>query len=128
MTLGVSYQVEQLGARPVAAAVDDDGFVRADNGRPPFKRLAPLREILAESIGAGVGTKKVRVLYDRLVERFGTELATLMDAPISEIDFATDERTAEGIDRARRGAVEVEPGYDGVYGKLQIWPEVRKGG
>ena len=128
MTLGVSYQVEQLGGRPVAAAVDDDGFVRADNGRPPFKRLAPLREILAESIGAGVGTKKVRVLYDRLVERFGTELAALMDAPISEIDFATDERTAEGIDRARRGAVEVEPGYDGVYGKLQIWPEVRKGG
>ena len=128
MTLGVSYRMEQLGGRLVDARVGDDGFVRADNGRPPFKRLAPLREILAESIGAGVGTKKVRVLYDRLVERFGTELATLMDAPISEIDFATDERTAEGIDRARRGAVQVQPGYDGVYGKLQIWPEVRKDG
>lgn len=128
MTLGVSYRVEQLGGRTVDTRLDDDGFVRADNGRPPFKRLAPLREILSESIGVGVGTKKVRVLYDRLIGRFGSELAVLMDAPISEIDFASDERTAEGIDLARRGALQVDPGYDGVYGKIQVWPEVREVG
>ena len=33
------------------------------------------------------------------------------------------ERIAEGIARMRAGDVAVEPGYDGVYGTVRIWPD-----
>lgn len=120
ITVGVSYRVEELGGRQVETWVGDDGLVYGDAGRPPFKSLVPLREVLSESLGVGVRTKTVAKVYERLIERFGAELAVLMDAPIAEIDFASDERTAEGIERVRRGDIFIEPGYDGVYGTVRV--------
>ena len=120
ITVGVSYRVEELGGRHVGTWVGDDGLVHGDTGRPPFKSLVPLREVLSESLGVGVKTKTVARVYDRLIERFGTELAVLLEASIVEIDFASDERTAEGIDRVRRGDIFIEPGYDGVYGTVRV--------
>ena len=123
ITVGVSYQVEELGGRQVETWVGDDGLMHGETGRPPFKSLVPLREILSESLGVGVKTKRVARLYERLLDRFGTELAVLMEASIAEIDFASDERTAEGIDRVRRREIRIEPGYDGVYGTVRVWEE-----
>ena len=123
ITVGVSYQVEELGGRQVDTWVGDDGLTHGETGRPPFKSLVPLREILSESLGVGVKTKRVARLYERLLDRFGTELAVLMEASIAEIDFVSDERTAEGIDRVRRGEIRIEPGYDGVYGTVRVWGE-----
>ena len=121
ITVGVSYRVEELGGRHVDTWIGDDGLVHGDTGRPPFKSLVPLREVLSESLGVGPRTKKVGRVYERLIERFGTEMSVLMETPIAEIDFASDERTAEGIDRVRRGDIFIEPGYDGVYGKVRVW-------
>ena len=123
ITVGVSYRVEELGGRQVETWVGDDGLMHGETGRPPFKSLVPLREILSESLGVGVKTKRVARLYERLLDRFGTELAVLMEASIAEIDFVSDERTAEGIDRVRRGEIRIEPGYDGVYGTVRVWEE-----
>lgn len=127
ITVGVSYRVEELGGRQVDTWVGDDGLIHGETGRPPFKSLVPLREILSESLGVGPRTKKVGTVYERLTERFGTELSVLMDAPIAEIDFASDERTAEGIERVRRGDILIEPGYDGVYGTVRVWDEEARG-
>ena len=123
MTVGVSYRVEELGGRQVETWVGDDGLTHGDTGRPPFKSLVPLREVLSESLGVGLRTKTVARAYGKLVEAFGTELSVLMDAPIEEIATASDERTAEGIDRVRRGDIFIEPGYDGVYGTVRVWCE-----
>ena len=54
ITVGVSYRVEELGGRQVETWVGDDGLVHGDTGRPPFKSLVPLREVLSESLGVGV--------------------------------------------------------------------------
>ena len=121
ITLGVSYRVEQLGGRQVDTWVGDDGLVHGDTGRPPFKSMVPLREILSESLGVGVKTKTVARAFARLIERFGTELSVLMEASIADIEIASDDRTAEGIDRVRRGDIFVDPGYDGVYGTVRVW-------
>ena len=121
ITVGVSYRVEELGGRQVETWVGDDGLVHGDTDRPPFKSLVPLREVLSESLGVGPRTKKVGRVYERLIERFGTEMSVLMEVSIAEIDFASDERTAEGIDRVRHGDIYIEPGYDGVYGKVRVW-------
>ncbi len=107
--------------------IGDDGFVHGETGRPPFKSLVPLREILSESLGAGANTKKVRTAYEQLTEHFGTERAVLMDAPVTEIGSVSAERTAEGIAKVRSGDIFIEPGYDGVYGKVKVWSQDSKG-
>ena len=121
ITVGVSYRVEELGGRQVDTWVGDDGLVYGEMGRPPFKSLVPLREVLSESLGVGVRTKAVARAYELLIECFGTELSVLMEAATSEIKSESDERTAEGIDRVRRGDISIEPGYDGVYGTVRVW-------
>ena len=128
ITVGVSYRVEQLGGSQVDSWVGEDGLVYGDTGRPPFKSLVPLREVLSESLGVGVRTKTVGRVYERLVESFGTELSILLDASIAEIGSVSDERTAEGIDRVRREDISIEPGYDGVYGTVRVWGEGTRGG
>ncbi|MCY4527687.1 MAG: endonuclease Q family protein [Chloroflexi bacterium] len=127
ITVGVSYRVKELGGRHVDTWVGDDGLVHGDTGRPPFKSMVPLREVLSESLGVGVGTKTVARMYERLIEALGTELTVLMDAPIAEIESVSNERTAEGIDRVRRGDIFIEPGYDGVYGEVRVWGKKREG-
>ena len=121
ITVGVSYRVEELGGRQVETWIGEDGLVHGDTGRPPFKSMVPLQEILSESLGVGLKTKRVAGVYDRLVERFGSELAVLMETSVKEIALASDERTAEGIERVRRGDIFIEPGYDGVYGTVRVW-------
>jgi PHP family Zn ribbon phosphoesterase len=103
--------------------VGDDGFVRGEAERPPFKSLVPLREILSESLGVGVNTKTVSTAYERLTACFGNELAVLMDAPIAEIGLTSDERTSKGIAKVRSGDIHIEPGYDGVDGKVRVWSD-----
>ena len=120
LTLGVMQRVEELAAREVETRVDGRGFTVADNGRPPFKTLVALEPIIAESMG--VGTKRVRSEYMRLVGRFGSELSVLMDAPVADIESESSERMAEGVAKVRAGDIAIEPGYDGLYGKVSVWP------
>ena len=123
LTLGVMGRVEELAGRTVDTRVDADGFTRADNGRPPFKTLLGLTGIISEGLGCGPETKRARDTYLRLVSEFGSELSVLTTARPTEIASFAGERVAEGIGRARGGDISIEPGYDGVYGTVRIWPD-----
>ena len=116
-------RVDELAAREVNTWTDAEGFVRAGNGRPPFKSLVALQQIIAESMGKEVTTKGVQAEYFRLVGEFGSELSILMDTPPSDIEGVSGERIADGISRVRRGDVLIEPGYDGLYGTVKIWSD-----
>ena len=123
LTLGVMQRVEDLAGRDVTAWVDDRGFTRAENGRPPFKTLVSLRQIISEGLGSGPDSKMVRDAYLGLTSEFGSELAVLTEAPSSDIARVAGERLAEGVARVRAGAISIEPGYDGVYGTVKVWPD-----
>ena len=123
LTLGVLQRVEELSGREIETRRDAEGYVRSDNGRPPFKNLVSLRQVVSESLGFGPGTKKVHEQCLSLVDRFGSELSVLTEAAIDEISASSDERTAEGIARVRAGEVVISPGYDGVYGTVKVWGE-----
>ena len=125
MTLGVMQRTETLARRDASAFRDAAGFVHSDgrgkNGRPPFRSLVGLQQIVAESMERGVNTKGVRARYMQLVDELGSELQILTDADISDISQVGGERIAEGVERVRKGNIFIEPGYDGVFGKVSVW-------
>ena len=123
MTHGVAYRIAALTSREVKSWTDEDGFTRGEAARPPFKSLVGLRQIIAESLGRGVDTNGVSKRYLDIVGEFGGELAALLEAPPSDLTRTAGERIADGIGRVRRGDVSIEPGYDGKFGRVSVWPD-----
>jgi len=119
LTIGVVQRIEYLAEndRP-------ENFVL--KGRPGFKRMVPLLEILAESLGKPVASPAVLEEYRKLIKNFGSEFSVLLKASIDEIEKSASSRIAEGVDKVRRGDIVIEPGYDGVYGVVKIWNEKSK--
>ncbi len=111
ITVGVLHRVEVLADR-------EEGFV------PPsakhFESLIPLHEVIASSTGFSVSSKKVKEKYEDLLRNLGTEFFILREAVLSDIELAAGPYIAEGIRRLRCGQVEVQPGFDGEYGKIKI--------
>ena len=68
-------------------------------------------------------SKRAREAYCGLISEFGSELATLIDAPPFEVERVAGERVAEGISRVRAGQVFIDPGFDGQYGTVKVWPD-----
>lgn len=117
LTIGVLHRVEELADRP-------EGF-KPPNAIP-FIHAIPLSEIIADALGQGEPTKAVREEYEKLLAKCGTEFNALTSAPCDELHGATSERIAEAILRVREGKVRVQPGYDGVYGKVSIFSEGKR--
>ena len=116
LTIGVMHRVEQLAA-------GDRGENFKPKNRPPFKRLVPLLEIIAGALGQQVNSNKVQDEYRRLVNHFGSEMSILLKTPPYELEKkATIYRIVEGVEKVRSGNIVVEPGFDGVYGEVKIWP------
>jgi uncharacterized protein (TIGR00375 family) len=112
LTKGVDQRVEELADRP-------EGF--KPGNVPGFMRLLPLSEIIATVLGAGSpSTQAVWKIYNLLVGRFGDEYAVLMDASKEAMAEVVDLAIADAVLRVRAGSVRVVPGYDGVYGKLDL--------
>lgn len=114
---GVMHRVDDLGDRP-------HGFTppRAI----PFVSAIPLEEIIAETFGVGVGSKKVAAQYEAMVQRI-PEFSLLLDTPENELIKIAPLQIVESIMRVRRGDVYIKPGYDGLFGIIQIYsPEERE--
>jgi uncharacterized protein (TIGR00375 family) len=114
LTIGVLNRVEELSDRP-------DGF-KPENAIP-FKSLVPLTEIISESLKVGPAAKQVDKEYKSLIKRFGSEFEVLLNVKREELEQVVMPKIAEGIIRVREGRVFIEPGYDGVYGRVRIFSE-----
>lgn len=117
LTIGVMNRVEQLADRP-------EGF-RPEN-LIPFKNLIPLDEIIADARGMGKASQAVEKEHLSIIAKFGTEFEVLNKVPQDALLKGTNDRVAEAIMRVREGRVRIAPGYDGEYGKIEIFGEEEK--
>jgi uncharacterized protein (TIGR00375 family) len=111
LTVGVMNRVDELADRK-------EGF--KPQGAIPFKSLVPLSEIIAESLGVTVVSKKVGIEYQKLIKNLGSELEILIETPAEELKKDTLPEIAEAVLQVREGKVFIDPGYDGVYGKVRL--------
>lgn len=65
-------------------------------------------------------SKKVTVIYEKMLGEFGSEFDILRSVPVSEIAESASAEIAEGIHRLREGRVTRIPGYDGEFGKIKV--------
>ncbi len=132
LTLGVLHRTLSLSSVAEEGEIHErgpgtDGFIRHPDGRPPFMRLVPLEELLAEALGVGRRTKRVATAYQRLCDELGCELAVLIHASETDIQHLAGEQVARAVLGARAGKVVVDPGFDGQYGKVRVRPEMPSG-
>ncbi len=114
LTIGVNYRVEELADR-------EEGFVLPN--RPGYKKLIELDKIIAQSFGLkSRQSKKVQDYYFYLIKKFGNEFNILLDRHIEELR-AEDVYPVviEAIKRVREGNLYIKPGFDGVYGEINIF-------
>jgi len=112
LTIGVLHRVEELSTR-------EEGEV--PENAIPCKHLIPLEQIIADVYRVGESTKTVEREYLRLVKCFGSEFEVLLNVPFEELlKCALNKRVAKAIVNVRNGKVKIEPGYDGVYGKISV--------
>ena len=114
LTMGVDHRVEQLADR-------EEGFVKKDGKK--YESLVPLPEVVAACMGYSTASKKVQGCFEQMMQTLGTEFDILRNVPSEDIKSCAGERIAEGIENVRTGNVKRIPGYDGEYGKIQLFDE-----
>lgn len=110
---GVQYRVEDLASRPL-------GF--HPESAVPFRNLLSLEEVISQALNVGVGSKKVQGLYERMVGHT-KEFDILLDLSEAEIVLLSDSTVAAAVIRMREGTFHIQPGYDGEYGKVELYTE-----
>ncbi|MFZ5390796.1 MAG: endonuclease Q family protein [Patescibacteria group bacterium] len=112
LTIGVLNRVEELADRPENYQPVD--FV-------PYISLVELDKLIAETLQVkSRHSKKVMEIYWSLLSAFGNELTILQETPLEKIKQAAGSDLAKAIDNLRRGQVRLKPGYDGVYGRVEV--------
>ena len=114
LTMGVDHRVEQLADRA-------EGFVKKDGKK--YESLVPLPEVISACMGYSTASKKVQGCFEQMIQTLGTEFDILRNVPSEDIKSCAGERIAEGIENVRTGKVKRIPGYDGEYGKIQLFDE-----
>ena len=114
LTMGVDHRVEQLADRA-------EGFAKKDGKK--YESLVPLPEVISTCMGYSAASKKVQGCFEQMIQTLGTEFDILRNVPSEDIKSCAGERIAEGIENVRTGNVKRIPGYDGEYGKIELFDE-----
>jgi uncharacterized protein (TIGR00375 family) len=133
LLVGVLSRVEALADRAY-------GFIPPH--AVPYKSIIPLEEIIADVLGVGVASKRVAEMYEQMTNSphplFGqrgrkqstgelcTEFQILLDLTQEQITLISTPAIAQAIVRVREGKVKLEGGYDGVFGKIEIFSQTER--
>ncbi len=110
LTLGVLNRVNELADR-------EPGYV--PKGSIPYVHAVPLQEVLAFVSKKSAYSAYVKSAQAKLIEKFGTEFNVLLKADIESIR-GVDRELARAIENIREERVRIKPGYDGVFGVVDV--------
>ena len=112
LTLGVDYRVNQLADKP---------FDYRPQHHKQVEYIVPLATIISEVVGVKTtNSQKVTLIYDQLISNFGDEFSILRTVKTDQIQDKYPQ-IALAIEKMRKKDVFIEPGYDGVYGVVNIF-------
>ncbi len=118
LILGVSYRIEKIKKENQTPA----------EKRRPYYSILPLHELIGLAIGTSINSKSCWKIYNELIDIFENEFNILLKIEKSELSkFLKNELLVELIIKNRNGDVDVNPGYDGVYGKALIGKQEKQG-
>ena len=93
--------------------------------RPECVHLMPLAELISTVYDKGVTTKTVQGKWQKLVDKFQTEINVLVNVPIVEIS-EIDVNIAPAIEAFRNNTIDVIPGGGGKYGEISFNEKLEK--
>ncbi len=108
VTRGVLSRVEELADRRPAQALC----------RRTFLRLLPLKTVIRLMCGASERSRRVNALYGRVVAWAGPELRLLVEGMGPSWGSGEERELAGVLEAVRKGFLRIEPGYDGVFGRV----------
>ncbi|MBP6928962.1 MAG: hypothetical protein KBC24_05230, partial [Caldisericia bacterium] len=94
MTLGVAQRIGRLEKS-------------ANPKTQPFKKIIPLNDLLAFSLGLSSPTAKSKKLAEKAIESIGSELYILLEAGEGELEKILPEKTTEMILKVRSGNIRI---------------------
>lgn len=103
---GVKDRIDELADQPSTSP----------EHRPQYLHIFPLSEIIKKSVK---GQAEAQEIWDKLVERFGSEIKVLTDAGVEGI-AEVNPAVASSIKKFREGETILIPGGGGKYGELII--------
>ena len=107
---GVRDRIMELGAYSVP---------RHPEHRPQYIRIAPLADIMCLVLKVkSLYSAKVQESWKKLVGRFGSEIAVLIDVDVEDLKKEVNERTGELIEAFRSGNFNITQGGGGKYGEI----------
>lgn len=112
LTIGVLSRVNDLSDTKESQAVN-------------FKSLVPLKEIIGEVFNVGTLSKTVDREYDKFINAFQSEFHILFEEEISNLE-KINKMVALGIKKVRKGELNITPGYDGEFGRIEIFSKKEK--
>ena len=112
LTVGVLHRVDNL---------KDRKFGYQPPGAIPFKKITPLPNLISDYYGMGKQSKKVQTLFYNIISQASNEFEVLLDTPLKGLKKIMPAGLAAGIIKVREQKVNLEPGFDGVYGKVHVF-------
>lgn len=116
LTIGVLHRVNELSDRE---------YGQVPPGAVPYVHAIPLQEVIAYVSKKGAYTRYVNDVYKKLIDRFGSEFNVLLKAGESDIS-EIDPKLGKAIEIIREDKAHVIPGYDGVFGIIDIFNEAKE--
>lgn len=111
IVIGVLHRINILADR-------EPGY--SPSNRVPYIKVVPLREIISYVTRKAPTSVAVSKTYLDMVSKLGTEYSILVDASTESITESFGEDIGTAIENMRKGDITIEPGYAGVFGKIDL--------
>lgn len=117
VTIGVLHRICELSDRP---------FGSSHKNSIPFKKIVPFSQIIGYAMGKPADSISTRNKLVDIISNVGSEFDILLEIPLSDLNNKMEEGIIHLIDKMRKGAVKIKPGYDGEFGQIEISAELGK--